>query len=289
MKTFLSGFIMMILVVVFSSCQKEVDEVLINGVQNDSTEIQQLVVLDTNYASGIDTVIKWELTYNASKKLSGIYYTGYRNVSGPNRIFLYEEYKYLYQGSNPYPEKIIVNYTDPSNAANNFSDTTFFTYSNGIIIRDSTGDVNNYIVTEFTQLASNRYKMLQKTPSFFTGGVYIDTTYILVDWQNGNLKKEIDSLWIPSLGFWEVKTTTIDYDSKPNPFKKIALPYPTPANRDLPSFGIEALFMPTTNNMVRQVYSSGTYTMTYEYGANGLPKIARDEDGLKVFYRYTRL
>ena len=286
MKRYFGALIIVLSYVFFTSCQKEIDWDKEDLFGNDSTTLQKLVVLDTNYVSGIDTVIKWELLYTSDKKLSRIYYTGYRNVAGPSRTLLFEELIYNYQGVNAYPESIIDKFSDPQDPSRNYSDTTFFTYNNGLIVKDSTISLYGYEVSEFTKLASNRYKMHQRSPDFISGGINIDTTYILVDWQNGNLLSETDSLWLPSLGFWNIEISLFNYDLKPNPFKSLALPYPTPANGDLPLFGIEALFMPTTNNMIRQVLGSGTYTILYEYGTNGLPKIGRDEDGLKIIFQY---
>lgn len=278
-----------------SSCQREIDGSSEDNTtnSNDSTYVKRLIVLDTNFVSGTDTIIKWELSYNTDKRLSRLFYTGYKNISGPGRIWLYEDIKYKYQGANPYPEYIVDSLTDLVSPSSSHADTTFLYYNNGTVIKDSStaqyGSALYYTVNEFTSLGTNRYKLIQKSPDLIAGGVRKDSTHIFVNWQNGNLLKEIDSLWIPSLGIWQIRTTTISYDTKPNPFKDMSIPYPTPANGDLPSTGIQAFFLPSNNNMVIQTDYSGTYTLNYEYNALGFPKIARDQDGLKIIYEYTRL
>lgn len=289
MKTFLFTFITFCFIISFSSCQREVDGIIVNGTK-DSTILQRLIIIDTHFVSGIDTVTTWNLFYDSNKRLSRLNASYYNNVSGPSRFDGAEEIQFFYSGADRTPMKIVDNYFDPTPPASNSSDTTFFSYnSSGMITKDSTGGPTNYEVRTFTQLANNRFKLHKKRRDFLSGGVYVDTTIIFLDWQNGNLLKEVDSLWIPSLSNWQVTEMNFNYDSKPNPFKPIALLYPTPASRDLPSFGIQALFFPTTNNFTREVFGSTIYTMKYEYGTNGLPKIAYDENDFKIIFKYTSL
>lgn len=278
-----------------SSCQQEIDGSSGNNIltNSDSTYIKQLVVLDTHYVSGIDSFLRWDLSYNTDKKLARLFYTGYDHVAGPGRIMIYEDLSYKYQGTNPYPEYIIDSVTDFSSPTRRYADTTFFYYSNGVVVRDSTtaeyGGSPYYTVNEFTSLGTGRYKLITKRPDLIAGGIKRDSTHVFVDWQNGNLLKEIDSLWIPGLGSWQVSTTTISYDAKSNPFRQLAIPYPAPVNENLPSTGIQALFLPGKNNMIMKTDRSGTYILNYEYNTGSLPKIARDQAGLKIFYSYTAL
>jgi len=276
-----------VLLICFSSCQKEVDSTIPGKVQNDSINIWQVIVLDTLYPSPTDTVIKSLISYDAGKRISKDLFIQYnQGVSGTP--LLIHEYSYKYSGANKLPDYIIDDFKDITDPTNNYTDTTYFTYNNGLVSKDSTGGPADYIVTDFTKLGNTRIKMLQSGPDLF-GGIYIDTTYIYALWQNGNLIKEIDSLWIPSFSLWDINTTDITYDTKPNPFKNLVIPYPAPANKDLFTFGIDALFLPTTNNIAKWIDDVATTILTYQYGTNGLPKIATDTDGLKIFYYYTKL
>ena len=287
MKTLFGILSALILVVSFSSCQKEVDGSLPGLVQNDSIIIQQVIVLDTTFPVSTDTAIVSQISYDASKRISKDIFTQY-NVGVATTPVNRHDYMYKYSGINNYPDYIIDDFKDLIDPSNNYLDTIFFTYSNGFVASDSIGGSADYIVTNFSKLSNTRYKMLQKSPGI-GGGVYIDTTYIYTQWQNENLTKEIDSLWIPSFSLWDVSTATLVYDSKPNPFKNLVVPYPAPVNNDVMSFGIEALFLPTTNNIVNWADDGGTTILTYQYGSNGMPKIARDSDGIKVLYGYTKL
>jgi hypothetical protein len=270
--------------ILFTSCQKEVEEVL----TNDNTAIQQVIVLDTTLPSGVDTLLKIRLTYGGSKKLDKTIFWNY-DFGASGSITSRDEYTYAFSGTNLHPDKIIYQYFDLQVPSNNFIDTTSFTYSNGFVAIDSNFDGTDYITTEFIKLSNTRYKMLERSPDVIPPGLYIDTTYSFVNWQNGNLLTEIDSLWIPSFSIWDVTTTTISYDTRPNPFKDLVIPYPTPANSDVYGFGLESLFLPTSNNIISLNDDSGPTFFTYEYGTNLMPKIGRSDDGLKIIFNYTRL
>jgi hypothetical protein len=286
MKRILTAAITGSLLLALSSCQKETDGSFIN--QNDSTAIQQVIVLDTTFAPGVDTILKLQLSYDVSKKLNKTIFWNY-DFGSSGSITSRDEYNYKFTGTNPHPDNIIHNYFDLQTPSGNYTDTTSFSYSNGFVLKDSNFNSTGYITTEFTKLSNTRYKMLQRSPDVIPPGLFIDTTYSFVNWQNGNLLTEIDSLWIPSFSFWDITNAILLYDNRPNPFKDLVIPYPTPANSDIYGFGLESLFLPTANNIISWNDGTSPTILNYEYGANLMPKIGRTNDGVKIIYKYTRL
>lgn len=269
-----------------ASCQKEVTGTFPGQVQNDSINVMDMYVLDTTHTAGVDSLLKFHITYDGGKRISGYVCSVYN--SGTAGVLLLETYTYKYTGSNPYPDYIIRDYKDLTTPANDYKDTTWYTYSNNSITRDSTGGPADYIVDDIIKLSANRYKILERSPGI-GGGENIDTVYTVVNWQAGNLLQETDSLWIGTPVPWDIVTTTVQYDAKPNPLKNLILPYPMPANGDIGDFPLESFALPTTNNITNWTDQSGPYPLSYQYGSNGLPKIARDNAGLKIFYQYTKL
>jgi hypothetical protein len=292
MKTFLSGYIMMVLIVVFSSCQKEVEGTIINENLTDSI-ISRITILDTAFSSGVDTAQTIDFTYDVSKRLSkfkSIYYN--LGVSGTGRFDTEEEYVYEYTGAGQFPGKLLAKYTDFAGSSADY-DTSFLTYTDGYISRDSfTSSIGfyQYRVAAYNKLSSNRYKVYHKTDNG-AGGQIIDTSYVNLSWQNGNLVKEIDSLWLPG-GTWSVASMTVTYDSKPNPFKSFSLPIPAPLYQHNPgNIAIPEFSVQSENNMTSQTNARGVVelSLSYQYGSTGLPKIVRDGSTRKYFYFYKKL
>ncbi|MBL7749664.1 MAG: hypothetical protein JNM19_19660 [Chitinophagaceae bacterium] len=290
MKLLFSGCIVLLMLFGFTSCQREVDGTLTPESFTDSS-ISRIVVLDTTtFASGLDTAQTIEFLYDGSGRLitfHSVYYNP--GVSGAGRFNADEEIRYQYTGADTLPAKLFSKYTDIAGGTTDY-DTSFLTYSGGMVARDSFFSAPDYVVAEFNKLSENRYKVFHKINNGM-GGQVIDTAYINLTYQNGNLIKEVDSLWLPG-GGWTVTSMNVMYDNKPNPLRSISIPYPAPFNQFyLSGIGVAPLSNRSMNNELSEMNSIGTFVLllSYQYGPTGLPKIIRDDNGLKFFYFYKML
>ena len=285
-----AGFLVVVSYIVgFTSCQKEIDGGLTNNPQSDSV-ISKIIILDTTFSSGLDTFHVGNFIYDANGRLSKALGTAYNSgVSGPGRIFSDEVITYHYTGNQTLPFKIVNNYTEYSPASVT-DDTSYLTYTNGYISTDSfTSSIGYYRTNVFNKLSNSRYRMYTRIDNGI-GGQSIDTSYINVDIQNGNLMKETDSVWLPG-GTWVVLSMTMTYDTKINPGKPFSLPYPAPYYQYIPgNVSIHAFSLQDENNVTKQTDQFGNVqlSLTYEYNNAGLPKIAREVSGLKYFYYYKK-
>ena len=286
MKTILALLIIFSAGLIVTSCQREVDEVTSPLVNPGDSLVSKIIKLDTSFASGSDTAQVLLLTYDASGRLTKIINTYYNpGISGPGRLDGIEDNTYLFSGSQTLPYRMEVRYTDIASGTISY-DTSFYNYTDGYLSRDSVRDNfgATYVMT-FIRLTSSRFKVFIKTD--YGGMPFVDTMYSNLTWSGGNLLKEVDSLQL-SGGAWQVGTINASYDVKPNPFKEFCIPHPTPFSNSMVGPVLTELALPTTNNLV-SVSGNGpmNYTLTYEYGPTGLPKIIRDNSGSKYFYFYT--
>ncbi len=290
MKTLLvAGTLLVCSLVLFTSCQKEADWDLASPQTNDSLYIRKYIVIDTTLTPGADTVRIFDFQYNAQKRLSGFIHTVYEpGVPGPGRIRGSYTYAYTYNGSDTLPGKITEDFNDILIPANNYKDTVYYFYQGGTVVKDSSGDATEYFVDEIIKLSSTRTLLRQRNlvPPF---GLSIDTTFIFTNWQNGNLLQQKDSLWLPLMGFYDISDYTAQYDTKPNPFKRMLLPYSIPFNKDIYGFSLEGIAPPTVNNIIFFDGDAGSLTTRYQYRADGLPVFSWDDDGAKCIYQYTLL
>lgn len=291
MKTLLSCLAMLVLVLGFSSCQREVDGNLDNRtqIQSDST-ITKLVILDTTQAPGMDTMLLMLFTYDANKRLSkfsNIYFKAATAIHEAKR-----DYSYNYTGNDSVPYRLLEDYQELL-IPGGFKDTAYYFYQGGVLVKDSSTEFNGYYVNTYAKLSATRYrtiKLLVGTPPSNA-----DTCFSYLNWQNGNLLAEIDSeyLFQPRV-LVNVAHNQMTYDNKINPLKELFIPFQVPLypsvvyNQYLVQFGIT----PSANNVLTWQDDSGTSVITYVYNAAGLPKIARAASGAtttKFMYYYTML
>ncbi len=288
MKIFLAGSCLFFLsLVFFTSCQKEIQDPNAGRIEADSI-ISRIVILDTTtFGAGLDTSQITDFIYDGSGRLS-LFHSVYYNVgvSGSGRIDADEEIRYQYAGTDTVPAKLFVKYSNLGTGLIEY-DTSYLSYADGIVTRDSFFTDSYYVTAVFNKLANNRYKVYHRT-SDGSGGQIIDTSYVNLAFQNGNLVKEIDSLWL-SGGTWAVEWMDITYDNKANPFRSLSIPYPAPFFQHNPgNIGIAPLANKSQNNETKETNRIGTVLqlLTYEYGSTGLPKIARDNLGFKYLFFY---
>ena len=277
------------IIIIFSSCQKEVDGSLINRTQSDSS-ISKLVILDTAYASGIDTQTLILITYDGNARLSKMSNIDF--TAGTAIRESVDDYYYNYTGNDTVPYRLLEDYQDLLTSSF-FRDTAYYFYQNGVLVKDSATEFNGYYVNTYTKLSATRCRTIKLQiglpPSF------ADTCFSYVNWQNGNLVAETDSEYSfqpPVL--INVSNNYITYDTKLNPLRKLCIPYPVPLypaiifNQYLVHFGIT----PSVNNVLSWQDDFGSSTVTYVYNSAGLPKIARSTllgSTAKIMYYYTML
>lgn len=96
---YLSSFV---LILIGSSCQKDADGSGDSGTeQPDNTVLERMVIKDTGYATGSDTLYKYEFSYDAQKRPSLIKITGYYQGTPTIEYEVLE--KRFYNGTSVYP------------------------------------------------------------------------------------------------------------------------------------------------------------------------------------------
>lgn len=135
MKWISGCLIGIILLVCFSSCQKEIDWGLTNKPQSDSTILAKYIEFDTTFPSGLDTILITTLGYDNAGRLSVS-----KNISKdlnlpPTTVFPYfENINYSYNCNDTVPYKVTISLSD---ALGNSNDTVYLFYANGKVVRDS--------------------------------------------------------------------------------------------------------------------------------------------------------
>jgi hypothetical protein len=293
MKTLPSKLITLFLFfAIISSCKKGADNyttddpVTNNG---DGTYLQKFIYLDTTLATGIDTSDVFEFSYDAQKRLSGYVHMLYNpGVTGTGRFRSRNSYTYSYQSNDTLPYRVIEDKFYFANPANNGRDTVYHFYQNGNIVKDSIGNASEYATYTFAKLSPTRTRVafaVYRAPSI----VHRDTMYSFTNWQNGNVIQEIDSAKNPITGIYRISDINVSYDSKPNPFKKLVLPYYNPYAPDIDENVLEGYFSPTANNNTYLDWDSDIYITRYQYGTNGLPLFSWDNNIYKGIYKYVKL
>ena len=97
-------FIPVLLGLFFSSCQKEVDGSLPDNVQNDSTYLDRLIMIDTTIAAPADTFMMIKYIYDSRKRVSKHIYLAKNGNSWDTAST--NEFYYLGNDTLPYKAKL---------------------------------------------------------------------------------------------------------------------------------------------------------------------------------------
>lgn len=216
MKLNLSGFLLLIAIVYFSSCQQEINPNILQTPQNDSIYLDKTFGIDTTLPAGADTTDKAFFTYDNSKRLSKLiqlYGTGF-NVS--------TTFDFLYNGNDSLPWKMIDRDIFPG--VYDEADTIYFFYSNAVVSKDSTITWDNMAgmntgarVTTYL-VSGNTVNRTDKHYDFIGGNYVLNNTSqvtINVTSSSGNILTQ--TLVSGSNTFQSVQAS---YDNKPNPFSR---------------------------------------------------------------------
>ena len=215
----------LIAMVIFSSCQKEVDPALGRTTDNtsDSIYLKQYTELDASLPPGSDTILKANIFYDAQKR--AVKLTDY-NFSFDAQTVI----DFFYSGSDTLPYKSIVYYEE---IVTDYRDTIFFWYTNGMVSRDSTisNDITNniYFGTTVNIFTPGGNSTLVRERGYFslptTTPDYDMSSALLQTRLNGNLTMEDDTT-IFGIKHSFRDHTEASYDNKINPFYKITVHYP---------------------------------------------------------------
>lgn len=266
MKIYLGGLIALVSIIVFSSCQKEIDDSLPQRIQSDSSYIDKAISLDTTLPAGSDTTEKMFFTYDNSKRVSRItdlYGIGFVDSSITD---------FLYSGNDSLPYKNIAR--EVYTGVWDYSDTAYYTYSGGFIIKDSTitHDNTNGVIGAIVRQYSISGTSVSKGSRYydFNGGTFVlqnsSNSTLTVVFTAGNLV--LQTLLTGQNTFESVQAS---YDNKPNPISKaIKIKYPEADTPDWQSWLLQK------NNPSQVQYkemfgSLETETYVYTYRSDGYP------------------
>src|SRR5258706_5792775 len=228
MKGIIGVFSGIILLICFSSCQKEIDWNLPNGAAADSNYISKIIELDTTLPAGVDTTGRIFFTYDNAKRL--IRLDAYSSALPVVTDTVTHSYSYL--GTDTLPFKFIIDEKyDIILGGEHYQTIVYNYYSNGVIAKDSVIELNltsgsNYGATVSVYSATgstvNRYRTLYD----FISGVYVlsgrDTTVYSITVSGGNL---VSQSLVSGPGSYQ--NAQVTYDGKINPIAKVVkLKYP---------------------------------------------------------------
>lgn len=289
--------ISVLIALVFSSCQKELDIDLGNppppsGTNNDSIYISAYVDLDTALPSGQDTLYVDRFFYDNHKRVSYI-----STIETINSERWPSVMKYYYNGNDTLPYKITSTSAD-GNGVIYLLDTAYFTYaSNGLISKDSGWSYSVSLnrrtsgyVTSFSGGIANM--VFNYSTSYSTQPPTYDTIagMVILDVSG----QEIVSQTGPSLITW-YEYFQMGYTDHPDPIYRTDFHYPIYYAKMGWGYGSARKLL------ISQDVGSGPnnifykYRWTYEYRADGYPLVRRGIDLLdpsaywKELYLYTHL
>jgi len=196
-----------------------------NPPTNDSIYLAKYVELDTTLPAGQDTTIIYTFSYDGFKRIKNVRILDYYS---PAYTYDYN-IDYYYQSDNDaHPYKIVEVETEP---AITYSDTHYFTYSNGFVASDSSilyRVTNNELLDKYVALYidSGDQTFIQTKDSVFSPNhFYTHAGTIFKTYQNENIVAQVDTSTTGNT-LTNAARYQITYDSKINPFFKIDVPYP---------------------------------------------------------------
>ncbi len=121
-------YLFLLLIPVFLlSCQREVDEQLPEE-NTVSTSVKEILVIDTTQLPGADTIARITITHDQQARIEKVYVDELANQMSQSSEF-------RYRGNDKSPYLAISILTDVTDI---IKDSTFFTYENGIVKKDTT-------------------------------------------------------------------------------------------------------------------------------------------------------
>jgi hypothetical protein len=221
MKVLPGAFVLLVLstILIFSSCQKEIDWGFSNKPQGDSSYLSKYIFMDTTLPAGSDTVTKAFLSYDNSKRLSTIQAYNVGTIDSFT-------YNFRYNGADSLPFLIIERGTGYNGPATSYIDSILLTYNNAKVKTDSVIQwiypANSYDGTTVrtSLISGNVVKVFERDYGDIGGVITLlnfDSALYNVSYSSGNLSSAI--LFSGAVAFYQSVSAT--YDNKRNPFGKI--------------------------------------------------------------------
>lgn len=207
---------------IFASCQREVDYVVVNRTTNDSIFLDKLILLDTSMAAPADTVERNFFQYDNLRRIKSILSTS--DGGGETDSVLHQ---FFYQATDTLPFMHVYHTAYHFGGGSIFrsADTTYLQYQGELVSKDSvlrwdviTGQNYGAETREFIISGNNvtrqarKYELVSGTYVLISSGT---ATYTVLH-QSGNL---IDHRLITGDGYFDFAEFT--YDNKRNPIKKV--------------------------------------------------------------------
>lgn len=290
---FRQGLFLIPIVVVLLACSRDqpADPDINN--ENDGSLLSAFIELDTLRTSGSDTVQKYKLDYDPSKRLNRFTQFGYDTLTGS--LTYIAESNFLYNGPDTLPHKIVANYTmfHPSGSISNqyTVPTNCFYNAKGFMTRSvaivpNMAGVDSIVIDEIFDITDT----FARRREYYNGlplPVYdsIETQMYILH----------HNVWSPSLRRLRVRDNITYlamvvheysyapvYDNYKNPFRPLRILYTTwyfPVT-DAGFFGRQLI---SANNIVSDEYryyynfsyaSTITYNVNYTYNSKGFPVAA---------------
>ena len=294
MKVIGTGSVLLLLLMLMvSACQQEIDFENLTATQNDSAYLSKMIAVDTTLPAGAETVEKTFFSYDARKRLVKI---NFRDLTDGDSV----REEFFYAGNDTLPYKRV--YHDFINfpVASYYRLDMFYTYQQGKVLKDSVieWDMNGpapapsgATVTIYNDQGSQVIKT-KRYYNYIAGNHVFDrqesNTY-MVTRLNGNIVSYTDTTSFPP--YYETIQTT--YDNKFNPLNKI-FKVQYPAFEFLSYENTQSqLNNPLTRNYV-DLNGPGSDTFSYVYRNDGYPVICRSHEQpgnryTKFSYYYTAL
>lgn len=229
MKFFCSALCVIGVTMIIASCQQEPDTVLDDANPNPAvpTRLQRYVLVDSTLPPGSDTTYKINFTYDSQHRLQKAKYIDY--------YFYWPDIdegttEYFYSGNDSLPYKFVDTWSD---VGNTYRDTVFFSYTNGLVSRDSaieyritTNEFWGTAVVYYTKSGNNTiienrtYNLPGITPPDRQWSGTLFQTHL-----NGNIISQDDTATINRVNFDRAHCTA-SYDDKKNPFYELSIRYP---------------------------------------------------------------
>lgn len=268
MKLIFSALVTLCIIVLVTSCQREVEGIIggreAGPTASDSIYLKHWIKLDTSFPSGSDTISKITFNYDSQKRIIGYstdyFRTGTANIEATNWDGRF------YQGNDSLPFQLTVKHGVRK-------DTTFLYYTNDIIDKDSVvkyvnDTLSTTFATKYLQVGPNKYIV-----NLGPGGLFLHSEQIRI---NGNLVEVKDTVFNASGQIGDISRFTFDFDTHPNPFKRLSLKYPVltllyPLN--------DSHMLPTQNNDISFSWTISTAgnivtlsnQVIYTYNSIGYP------------------
>ena len=259
----LLAFVILSCILIFISCQKEVNFILTpppNNILSDSTYLEKIYDLDSISSVQIDTAYFTKFEYDNLKRVRRS--LGYNYAVMPHALM--NEQIYFYQGQDTLPFKMQNNYSAMPGSPPGTSFTIYFYTSAGKLSVDSTYYLDgSYFVRKYILITGGYSYVTIAGPH---GGIFQDTTTFLQTIQNGHIVKETAKyLQNPPVNYF------YEYDAKPNPLKKLNLD-----KRPILTDGVQYFYQGVdANNVTKTIHQpslgQSISNHWYLYHPNGLP------------------